>query len=61
MTGVVADDAILFGKHRDTGLSAKRARLEVINDLIKLGVSPKTAENRATEARHYWEENLATK
>jgi hypothetical protein len=61
MTGVVADDAILFGKHRDAGLSAKKARLELINDLIKLGVFPKTAENRATDARHYWEDNLAKK
>jgi hypothetical protein len=61
MTGVAADDAIVFGKHRDTGLSAKKARLEVIKDLIKLGVVPKTAENRATAARHYWEDNLATK
>jgi hypothetical protein len=61
MRGVVADDAALFGKHRETGLSAKKARLEVIKDLIKDGVVPKTAENRATAARHYWEDNLATK
>jgi hypothetical protein len=61
MTGVVADDAILFGKHRDAGLSAKKARLEVIKDLIALGVAPKTAENRATAARYYWEDNLVTK
>jgi hypothetical protein len=61
MTGVVADDAILFGKHRETGLRAKKARLEVINDLIKRGIVPKTAENRATDARHYWEDNLAKK
>jgi hypothetical protein len=61
MAGVVAGDAILFGKHRNSGLNAKKARLEVIKDLIKLGVSDKTAENRATEARHYWEDSLATK
>jgi hypothetical protein len=61
MTGVVADDAILFGKHRDAGLTAKKARLEVINDLIKLGVFPKTAENRAAAARYFWEDNLAKK
>jgi hypothetical protein len=61
MTGVVEDDAILFGKHRDGGLSAKRARREVINDLIKLGVHPPTAANRATAAKAYWEDNLAVK
>jgi hypothetical protein len=59
--GVVEDDAILFGNHRDNGLSAKRARREVINSLVERGVHPKTAENRATAAKAYWENNLAAK
>jgi hypothetical protein len=61
MPGVVEEDAILFGQHRNSGLNAKKARKEVINALFERGVHLKTAENRATNAKNYWEHNLALK